>query len=176
MILITFFLTLIVIVITILSCISDVKSLRIPNWHSLVILAVFIPAWFLSPESFTPLWQHASAMAIMFAVSYIMFAFRIMGGGDSKLATVLGLWIGLQGLMPFILSMSIVGGLIGFISLIIRKKKPFKNPAKGSWVETAQAGGNSIPYGIAIAVGSWITILHTGFLLNQLDEVFRIIH
>jgi len=176
MILITFTATVIIMSIALLSSISDFRALRIPNWHSLSIVILFIPAYFLSPESFSPLWQHISAMAAMFIISYIMFILRMMGGGDSKLATALGLWVGLNGLAGFVFYMSIIGGLVGVISLIIRNKKPFKNPHKGSWFEQAQLGKNSIPYGIAISIGAWAAILHTGLFFNQLDEVLKIIH
>ena len=168
--------TAVVLIVTLLSCISDVRSLRIPNWHSLVILAAFIPAWLAAPEAFIGLAQHAAAMAIMLVVSYIMFSLRMMGGGDSKLATVLGLWVGLSGLPPYIFYMAIAGGVMGLVSLLLRKKKIFKNPRPGSWIEQVQAGRNAVPYGVAISIGAWVALFHTGFLDNQLNEVFSIIH
>ncbi|MCE9508439.1 MAG: prepilin peptidase [Alphaproteobacteria bacterium] len=175
MMIITAFMTLIVFVVTLLSCVSDVRSLRIPNWHSLVILGCFIPAWLATPGAFDGLPQHAAAMGVMFVVGYLMFSLGLMGGGDSKLATVLGLWVGLNGLAPFILSMAIAGGVVGLVSIIISKKKFFKNPLPGSWIEQVQAGRNAIPYGVAISIGAWAALSHTGFLHHQLDEVFNII-
>jgi len=166
----------VVLIVTLLSCISDVRSLRIHNLNSLVILFCFFPAYFASPESFNALWQHLAAMVIMFTVSYVMFVFGMMGGGDSKLGTVLGLWIGLKGLMPFIFYMAIMGGLIGFIALVIFRKKPFKNPMQGSWVAELQEGHNAIPYGVAISFGFWAAFFHTGFAYSQLNEVLKIIH
>ena len=173
---ITIIMTCIVLIVTILSCISDVRSLRIPNWHSLVILGCFIPAWLATPEAFSGLWQHSGAMMGMFAVTYIMFCLGMMGGGDSKLGTVLGLWTGLKGLLPFMVYMAIMGGVVGIISLFIRKNKPFKTPLPGSWVDQLQNGRNAVPYGVAISFGAWAALFHTGFMHNQLNEVFRIIH
>ncbi|MCK4946550.1 MAG: prepilin peptidase [Alphaproteobacteria bacterium] len=166
----------IVLIVTLLSCISDVRSLHIRNFNSLVILFCFFPAYFASPESFNALWQHLVAMVIMFVVSYVMFVFGMMGGGDSKLGTVLGLWIGLKGLMPFIFYMAIIGGFIGFIALVIFRKKPFKNPMPGSWVAELQDGRNALPYGVAISFGFWAAFFHTGFACSQLNEVLKIIH
>ncbi len=168
--------TVIVLVVTLLSCIADIETMHIPNWHSLVILGCFVPAWAAMPEAFGGLWQHLGALALMFAVTYFMFCKGMMGGGDSKLGAALGLWVGLKGLMPFMFYMAIMGGVIGCFALLMRKKKLFQNPVPGGWIERAQNGANVVPYGIAISFGAWATFFHTGFVHNQLNEVFKIIH
>lgn len=176
MIIITLAMTLIVLAVTLLSCVSDVRSLRIPNWHVLVIIACFIPAWLATPELFGGLTSHLVAMGLMLVITYVMFSLKMMGGGDSKLGTALGLWIGLKGFLPFMLYMAIMGGVLGVITVLIEQKKPFKNPRHGSWVEQTQTGHNVVPYGIAISFGAWAAFLYTGLIHNQLNEVFKIIH
>ena len=176
MAIITLFLILVVLAVTVLSCVSDVRRLRIPNTHALVVLGCFIPAWLTAPAAFSPLWHHIAAMGIMFGVTYAMFCKGMMGGGDSKLGTALGLWVGLKGLVPFIFYMALMGGVLGLITLCLQKKKLFSNPRSGSWVEHAQAGQNALPYGVAISFGSWASFFHTGLLHQQLNEVFKIIH
>lgn len=167
--------TLIVFIVTLLSSVSDVRSLRIPNWHALVILGCFIPAWLAAPGAFEAPWQHLAAMGAMLVLGYLMFSFGLMGGGDAKLAAAVGLWVGLGGLAPFIFSMAIMGGIIALVSIAVSKKKFFKNPLPGSWIEQVQAGRNAVPYGVAISAGAWAALYHTGFLHNQLNEVFSII-
>ena len=176
MIVIVSFLTLAVLAVTVASCVSDVRSTRIPNWHSVVVLAAFVPAFLLSPESFGPWWSHLGAFALMFAVTFGLFAAGIMGGGDTKLGSVLALWVGMKGLMVYLFYMALVGGVLGVLSIIFRKRKPFVNPIAGSWIAQVQAGENAVPYGVAISVGAWAAFFHTGFLHHQLDELFKIIH
>jgi prepilin peptidase CpaA len=176
MILITPIMTLTVLIVLLLSCISDVRALRIPNWHSLVLIGCFFPAWLAAPQFFDGIGAHLGAMGIMLVVTYIMFTFGMMGGGDSKLGTALGLWVGMKGLLPFILYMSFAGGVLAVVSLIISKRKPFKKPVSGGWIEQAQAGKNSIPYGIAISLGAALALLQSGFVHNQLNEVLTTIH
>ena len=173
---ITLIMTLIVFVLTLLSCISDVRSMRIANWYSLAIVGCFVPAWLATPELFHSIAQQAGALGLMFAVTYIMFSYGMMGGGDSKYASALALWIGLKGLMPFMFYMALMGGVVGLATLFIRKYKPFKNPPEGSWMEQAQAEKNVVPYGVAISFGAWAAFFHTGFVHNQLNEVIKIIH
>ncbi len=155
-----------VLVITLLSCLSDIRSLSIPNAYSLAILLCFVPAWIAMPSVFAPLWQHVAAFFIVFIVTYAMFYKGMMGGGDVKLATALSLWIGLRGMIPFIFSMSIVGGVLGVLTLIIRKKKPFRHPRPGGWIGEVQAGRDAIPYGVAISFGAWVVFFHTVLTLH----------
>ena len=166
----------VVVVVTLLSCVSDVRSLRIPNLYSLVVLGCFIPAFFFAPAAFSPLWYHLTAMGVMFVLSYIMFCTGMMGGGDSKLGTALALWVGLKGLMPFMLYMALMGGVLGGLTLLLQKKKLFSNPKPGSWIEQAQSGQNAVPYGVAISFGFWAAFFHTVLQHHQLNEVFKIIH
>lgn len=169
-------LTCLVLVVTLLSCASDVRALRIPNKHVLVILAAFVLAFALSPASFGAWWHPFAGGAVFLAVTYIMFACNLLGAGDAKFGAALALWVGLPGLMAYVMYMAIVGGVLGAASLFLKKKKPFKNPRAGGWVATVQSGGNAVPYGVAITVGAWGAMFHNGFISNQIDELIKIIH
>lgn len=169
-------LTCLVFFVTLLSCISDVRALRIPNTHVIFILAAFVPAFVLAPENFGLWWHPFAAAAVFLVITYVMFVYRMLGAGDAKMGAALALWVGLPGLLPYVMYMAIAGGVLGIASIIIRKRKPFKNPREGSWVATVQAGGNAVPYGIAITVGAWGAMLHNGFISHQLDELIKIIH
>lgn len=169
-------LTCVVLAATVASCVSDVKSLRIPNAYVVAILLAFVPAFLIAPEQFGAWWEHLGAFAAIFAITYVMFAVGMIGGGDAKLGSALALWVGLKGLMAYVFYMAVVGGVLGLFSLLLKKKKPFTKPKKGSWVATVQDGGNAVPYGIALSIGAWAGLFHTGFLGHQLDELIRIIH
>lgn len=172
----TDFLTAVVLVVTVMACVSDVRSLRIPNLYSVIVIAAFAIAFLVSPEAFGKWWHHLGAFAGMFVITYAMFCFGMLGAGDSKFGSALALWVGLKGLMPYLLLMAMMGGVIGIVSIFFRKKKPFANPLPGSWMAVAQEGKNSVPYGVAISFGAVGALLHTGFIYHQLDELVRIIH
>lgn len=169
-------LTLSVFVVTVLSCISDVQRLRIPNTYVLFVAGAFIVAFTLSPSSFGVWWHPFAGAAFFLVVTYIMFVYRLIGAGDAKMGAALALWVGLPGLMAYVMYMAIAGGVIGVMSLVIKRFKPFKHPRAGGWIATVQDGGNAVPYGIAITVGAWAAMLHNGFVSHQLDEVIKIIH
>lgn len=153
---------------------SDYKGFRIPNIVSIVILAAFAVAYGVLSLTdqrsimFGPIMSHISALLLVLMITGAMFAMKQLGAGDSKFASAVALWFGLKGLVPFLFYMALAGGVIGVATLYIRKKKPFKNPAEGSWPAKAQEGHPSIPYGIAIAVGTLAGFLFRGYLSPSL--------
>lgn len=169
-------LTAVVFVVTLMCCISDVRHLRIPNKYVLAVIAAFVIAFAVSPAAFGVWWHPFAAALVFLVVTYVMFVFNMLGAGDAKLGAALALWVGLPGLMAYMMYMMIAGGVLGVASLYIKKRKPFKNPRAGGWIATVQDGGNAVPYGIAITVGVWGALLHIGFISHQLDELFKIIH
>lgn len=169
-------LTLFVLFIMLLSCISDVRRLRIPNKYVLCVLVAFVAAFAVSPSSFGVWWHPFAAGAIFLVITYVMFVMNMLGAGDAKLGAALALWVGLPGLMAYVMYMAIMGGVIGGLSIYFKKKKPFKNPPEGGWVATVQSGGNAVPYGIAISFGAVMAMLHNGFISHQIDELIKIIH
>lgn len=173
---ITLIMTGVVLAVTVACCVSDARSLQIPNAFSLVIIGCFVPAFLAMPKVFGPFWQHLLALAVMLGLTYIMFLKGAIGGGDSKFGAAVALWTGLHGLLALVLYMAVMGGVLALVSLGLHKKKLFNNPRPGSWIAEAQDKGKDIPYGIAISAGTWAAFFHTGFLHQQLNELSKIIH
>ncbi len=151
------------------AAVSDLRGLLIPNAYSAGIVLAFIPAYivfliFAKDSGFFEGWgSHLGAFAIVFAVSFLLFSFNMFGAGDSKLATAYALWAGMGGLSAFIFYMALVGGLLGVVTLLLRKHKPFKNAKDGTWIARAQAGENAVPYGVAISAGALASFVWLGY-------------
>lgn len=152
---------------------SDVNSLTIPNSFSVAIGASFLVAFLLAiifaPETFFfASWKnHILSGVIVFALTFGLFHFKMIGGGDSKLLSVYALWVGLGGLMPLLFFMAIAGGVMGGLTLLLNKKQLFKKPVQGGWIEAAQAGQKKVPYAVAILVGAVVAFWQTGFISPQ---------
>ncbi len=149
---------------------SDFNRLIIPNVYAALIGAAFIPAFlvvtFFAPDvSFFASWKsHVGAFVFMFVITYGLFHFNKIGGGDSKLLTVFSLWVGMKGLMPLLFIMAVVGGVLGGVTLALNKWKPVKKPQKNSWIEKSQKGAKDVPYGIAILVGAVFAFWQIGYI------------
>lgn len=154
----------------VMGAVSDFRGFVIPNEYSLIIIAGFALAYaamYFGPakhEVFFSLNSHLIAAGIMFVITLGLYFARIIGAGDSKFAAAAALWAGLQGLSAFLFFMALVGGLLGAATLYLKKRKPFANPPAGSWLDKAQQGQNTVPYGIAIAAGLLVAMCQNGLL------------
>ncbi|MGQ0526922.1 MAG: A24 family peptidase [Alphaproteobacteria bacterium] len=151
-----------------LASLSDFKGLTIPNSYSVIIIAAFCAAylslWFFGRgEVFSPLLSHGLSALFIFVLTAALFATKIMGGGDSKLASAYALWVSLVGLVPFLFYTTLTGGVLGLISLVLLKWKPVKNAQAGSWIARVQAGESKVPYGIAIVIGALASFCNLGY-------------
>lgn len=164
---------------SVLAARSDYKGFKIPNMVSLVIVGAFVMVFGVLTLTgqrdvfFRPFGVHVGAGFLVLIVTGAMFALKQLGAGDSKFATAIALWVGLQGLAPFLFYMALSGGVVAAISLCLRKWKPVKEPAEGSWVDMAQKGSGSVPYGIAIAVGAFVAFIFQGyFSFSNWEKMF----
>jgi prepilin peptidase CpaA len=103
-----------------------------------------------------PLWPDAAIQvavaAGVFALLAVAFYTGMMGGGDVKLAAALALWFAPATTVLFLVYMSIGGGVLTLVVLILHRMKK-------------KAGKPEVPYGVAIAFGA-LAILIQRFL-NQ---------
>lgn len=139
---------------------TDVLTYRIPNRISLGITVLyFIYALFVRGEAVN-LPAAVAVAAGVFAVATVLFALRLMGGGDVKLLAAVALWAGPGHVLPFLVVTSIAGGVLALVALTpiratiasARARLGFGEPAVPACV---------LPYGVAIAVGG----IHVGAVL-----------
>ena len=155
---------------------SDIKRFIISNKLCLAIALLFIPAYLAAPDVFGSLWNPWLGGFVMLIAGFIIFALRIMGGGDAKLAAALGFWVGLDHLPIFIFVWSLVGGAQALVTLYLKWQKPFKNPMQGGWFDQAQKGTNQIPYGLALVVGALTALWLNPLLQNKIFNMISIFY
>ena len=135
------------------AAVVDVRTFTISNRLNLGI-ALMAPLFWLSVG--LPLWPDAAIQvavaAGVFALLAIAFYAGMMGGGDVKLAAALALWFAPATTVVFLVYMSIGGGVLTLVVLILHRMKK-------------KTGKPEVPYGVAIAFGA-LAILIQRFL-NQ---------
>jgi prepilin peptidase CpaA len=140
-------------VILVVAAVIDVRTFTISNRLNIVV-ALLAPLYWWSAG--LPLWPdaaiHVAVAAGVFAVLSIAFVAGLMGGGDVKLAAALALWFSPAATVRFLVFMSIAGGLVTLVVLVIHKLR-------------SSEGRPKVPYGVAIAIGG-LAILAQRFL-NQ---------
>jgi prepilin peptidase CpaA len=134
------------------AAVSDVRSRRIPNWCVAALLGLYLPwavigGW---PDALSGL----EAAAIGLAVTFALYAFGILGAGDSKLFGACALFAGM-GFLPYLaVATSLVGGLVALVSIASR-------PTRALVMVTMRGKGDfgrGIPYGVAVAAAAAIVI------------------
>lgn len=176
------FIIALVIIIHILIGIYDFSFYRIPNLFlgMLLILFAFYAPLFLTLHLIV---VSLITFAIMLVVSFGLYAAKIIGAGDAKYITVTSLWFGLHDIVPLLFTISLVGGGLGILYLLLKdhigrlsdwvwlkiQKAETTYPAiRNVWIGSGTGaemgkreniGSRMIPYGIAIAAGSIIILV-----------------
>ena len=139
----------------VLAAAEDAWRYRISNSLSASIVAMFIVVAAL--RGFRIDWlDHLAGAGLVFAVGVPMFARGWLGGGDVKLLTAVALWCGLGDLPLLLVLMSVIGGVLVIVLLMVRRALPATNDAAPRHGLLRRNG--PIPYGIAIAFAGLLVL------------------
>ena len=134
------------------AAVSDVKTRKIPNLSVLALLVLFV-GW-TATDFGAPTLSALEAAGIGLAVTVALYAFKVIGAGDSKLFAVAALFMGMGYLPFFALGTALAGGAIAAVSLAMRPQRAlvmFNLRGKGDF-------GPGVPYGAAIAIGGIVVL------------------
>lgn len=159
---------------------SDFRGLKIPNIYSIIVVVAGVLN-LVSLSAVTPgglhaglILSHLLAGGAMFGVTFALFAFGVLGAGDSKLASAYAFFFGLASLVPFVFYMAMAGGALGIVGWFLMKFKPVKFPAAGTWVYRVQGGESKVPYGIAILIGAVFACAYSGYFGAEFYNIFSV--
>ena len=145
--------------------VTDLRERRIPNKLTVsgAIAAVIISTAEAGGVPVSSLLGLFTALA----VTIPLFALGALGAGDAKLLAAVGAFTGVGGLLPVVLYSGVAGGVIAIVSAARRGViLPVLLQTRGVLVHTISFGrygsrttiqdpnAQTIPYGVAIAVGS----------------------
>jgi len=141
----------------IMASILDVWKFVIPNFISIgIFILFFVSALFLPIQTNWP--SHLGTVSATFIVGLIMYRFHLLGAGDVKLITAVSLWSGVENISYFLFYSALAGGalalglvLLRYVILSVQLQSSYSG--SGSMPRVLRHG-ESIPYGLAIAVGA----------------------
>ena len=140
------------------AAIADYRTYLIPNRVSLAIAALY-PVYVLTRHGNVD-WQGAFIVAsTLLVIGVLLFRFRIVGGGDIKLLTATALWMGPGEILAFLFITAIAGLALTVLTIShLRYLRPWPAPALASDQTAVLKLRQSVPYGIAIALGGILTV------------------
>ncbi|MGI4858582.1 MAG: A24 family peptidase [Janthinobacterium lividum] len=136
----------------------DVRERRLPTRMVLAIGALFaVDACLVRMPAHGWLIHGALALGV-FAVCALLFAARMLGGGDAKLAAVIFLWTGPVLSLPALGLISVIGTLVSCVSLATRRLRG-PQPSTLRRVLAMFSSHRGVPYGVALALGGGTMIV-----------------
>ena len=150
----------------IIAATSDVMSLRIPNWLTLLTAALFFPMAWLTHMPLHEFIPHLVAGVVLFVVGFVFFQVGLFGGGDAKLMAAAALWFGTAKIVPFLFLTALAGGVLALV-VAIWSALMFSWEVEGDRAPFAGMGKKlrqlrpNVPYGFAFALGGILAFKDT---------------
>jgi prepilin peptidase CpaA len=136
----------------------DVATLTIPNWISLLLVALFPVVALLAGIGWTEAGLHVAIGVAALALGVAGFAGGIVGGGDAKLFAALSLYMGVSAIGAFVFVVALAGGALAGLLLLLRRLPLAGLSARWAWTRHALTRGAGVPYGVAIAAGGLLVL------------------
>jgi prepilin peptidase CpaA len=139
----------------------DLLTMKIPNRISVLMVLAFFPLALLAGLDLWTIADHVGAGFLMLVLGVLLFIPGWFGGGDAKLMAAIGLWIGPDNLMSYMLWVALAGGLIA-AAFFSARSVPLPRMLLGeAWALRLHRHDTGIPYGLALAAGALLVYPHT---------------
>jgi prepilin peptidase CpaA len=130
----------------------DLRYRRLPTKAVLAVGALFFVDALATGMPIKGVAMHLLVALGVFLACAALFASKMLGGGDAKLATVIFLWVGAGLALPTLSLISLIGTVVALLSLATQhmnqqqRSPPLRALAMFS-------GKRGVPYGIALSLG-----------------------
>ncbi len=134
-----------------LSASMDLLTFTIPNRLCLALaVGYLILAVMLGVPAVDILLNISCGLAIL-VMTFVMFNFGVIGGGDAKLAAATAAWLGWTAVLDYGLAAAIFGGILTLILLGARRTPLPAALGRIDWLARLHNANAGVPYGIALA-------------------------
>ncbi len=145
---------------------SDLFTMTISNWISIVLVVAFVVIAALLGMPSSTILLHLGCGAAVLVVSFILFAFGWIGGGDAKLAATTAVWMGFEHLAEYGMGSALIGGMLTLAILQFRRLPMPAWMRARDWVMRLHDKNSGVPYGIALAIAGVILYPETRIYLS----------
>lgn len=141
------------------AAVYDAATLRIPNWISLVLIALFPVVAIAAGLSWGEAGWHVAIGFAALLAGMGLFATGAIGGGDAKLFAAVALYVGAAWFLPYIFVVALAGGVLALIVIVLRWAA--KRAGGVAWLDHLAKAGAGLPYGVAIVAGGLFVLPQT---------------
>jgi prepilin peptidase CpaA len=134
------------------SCFSDMFAMRISNRVCLAILVLFGVFVIASGMPMAVAGWHLLAGLVVLLVSFSLFATGWIGGGDAKLVAAIAVWTGFGQLIDYLAVSSLLGGALTLALLMARSYPLPAFAVRQAWISRLHDRETGVPYGMSLGV------------------------
>jgi prepilin peptidase CpaA len=148
---------------------NDLFTMTIPNRIPLAILGSFFVVALLTRMPLEVVGMDVLIAFAVLAVTFALFAFNLLGGGDAKLVAAGAVWMGADHITDYLFLITMFGAVLSLAILAYRKWVPATAFALPGWANRLHTDKGPIPYGIAIAAGALAVFPSTNLFLTLMS-------
>jgi len=147
-----------------LAAATDLFSMTVPNWISLLLIVGFAVLAPLVGLGWSDAGLHVALALAALVVTFAMFSFGWIGGGDAKLFAATCLWLGPEGVLLYAVYAALLGGLLTVVILGLRSVPLPAALSSQGWLMRLHSPKEGVPYGIALAAAGLLVYPDTPFM------------
>ncbi len=134
-----------------LSASMDLLTFTIPNRICVALALGYVIFAILLGVPATHILLNLSCGLAILAITFGMFSFGLIGGGDAKLAAATAAWLGWAAILDYGLAAALFGGILTLILLGARTVPLPAVLGRIDWLARLHNVNAGVPYGIALA-------------------------
>src|SRR5262245_59740426 len=143
---------------------TDLFTMTLPNRLAVALVAAFFVMAPLVGLGWSDIGLHVGLAAVALALTFAMFSFGWIGGGDAKLFAATCLWLGPEAIFIYAIYASLLGGALTLMLLFWRRLPlPLALTSQG-WISRLHSPDEGVPYGIALAAAGLLAYPTTLFM------------
>ena len=142
----------------------DAARFKIPNRYVGILAGAWLPCVLLAGGGLGDVLSGLAAGALFLVAGFALFATRLLGAGDAKLAAASAPYMGLAGAAPFLLAVTLSGAVLAVLLVALRRVPLPASTHQLGWLVRLHAERRAMPYGIAIGVGGLLALPHAAIL------------
>jgi len=147
---------------------SDLFTMTISNWISILLVIAFVGLALLVGMPVQAIGLHLACGFGVLVLTFGLFCFGWIGGGDAKLAATTAVWMGFEHLAEYGMGSALVGGAVTLAILQFRCW-PMPDWARARlWIMRLHDKKAGVPYGIALAAAGLALYPETAIFVRAL--------
>ena len=147
-----------------LAAASDLFTMTVPNRLALALAAGFFVLAPLVGFGWTDIGLHVALGLAALVLTFALFSFGWIGGGDAKLFAATCLWLGPETILAYAAYAAFFGGVLTLLLLLWRNLRLPAMLISQVWLVRLHSLKGGVPYGIALAAAGLLVYPGTSFM------------